>query len=170
MLSWGHGWFEWELRFPRSTKTPTSAPCDPLNRDWRCYPLAQNHYITCRKNCWGIKFLHEYMRGLYLHSCEYRKYFWEFFSQRFTHSRGEFFSVWIYHAPVLAPARMQEKSWWIFMYWFREKGVVAAIPHCGAIPSGGELELRYLRIIFPPPTPKSADFTFWTWVGKKSPY
>ena len=23
---------------------------------------------------------------------------------------------------------------------------------------------------FPPPTPKSADFTFWTWVRKKSPY
>ena len=27
-----------------------------------------------------------------------------------------------------------------------------------------------LRIIFPPPTPKSADFTFGTWVRKKSPY
>ena len=28
----------------------------------------------------------------------------------------------------------------------------------------------FFRIIFPPPTPKSADFTFGTWFGKKSPY
>ena len=26
------------------------------------------------------------------------------------------------------------------------------------------------RIHFPPPTPKSADLTFWAWVRKKSPY
>ena len=26
------------------------------------------------------------------------------------------------------------------------------------------------RIVFPPPTPKSVDFPFWTWVRKKSPY
>ena len=27
-----------------------------------------------------------------------------------------------------------------------------------------------IKTIFPPPTPKSADFTSWTWFRKKSPY
>ena len=105
------------------------------------------------KVSWGINFLHEYMRGLYSHSREYRNIFLRnCFRNMYSHLRryvfspspplsvwiqfhtplmpihknifGELFSVRIHAAHAFAPGRIQENiPGELFMYWFRARGL-----------------------------------------------
>ena len=49
-------------------------------------------------------------------------------------------------------------------------GVMLTEYYFSVFPTPDVQAAQLFRIIFPPPTPKSADFTFSTWFGKKSPY
>ena len=67
-----------------------------------------------------------------------------------------------FHPPVRAPVSKDDQtSESCSVMNFRKVAVLIPFPKRNQLS---------IRIIFPPPTPKSADFTFWIWLRKRSPY